>query len=72
MYQEIEIAFDKTINNYCRILNAYYPAHNNTGFTERNLTHNFVKSLESTLGNNAIAWLEAFPYTQLKVHESLS
>jgi len=59
MYKKIEMAFDKTINNYCRILNAYYPAHNNAGFTERNLTHNFVKSLESTLGDNSIYWLEA-------------
>jgi len=68
MHNAIEKAFDKTINNYCRILSAYYPEHNSTGFTERNLTHNFVKSLESTLGDNSISWLEAPLNLERKLH----
>lgn len=59
MKEKIEIAFGKTIDNYRRIFNSYYPAHNSTGFTERNLTYNFVKSLESVLGERSISWLEA-------------
>jgi hypothetical protein len=44
---------------YVQILNQYYPAHNSTGFTERNLSHNFVRALETVFVNKTIPWFEA-------------
>jgi hypothetical protein len=35
------------------IFNQYYPAHNSTGFTERNLTCNFAEALLAELGDEA-------------------
>jgi cysteine sulfinate desulfinase/cysteine desulfurase-like protein len=45
-------AFQKMHQRYCKILNNYYPAHNSNGFTERNLTNNFVYALEGVTGEN--------------------
>jgi len=63
MIREIEnslmAAFDQTMCKYRQILNNYYPAHKSTGFTERNLTNNFVRALENVLGKDAFAWFEA-------------
>jgi len=49
----------KLHERYTKILNNYYPAHNGTGFTERNLSHNFVASLEEVLGFGHLSWFEA-------------
>lgn len=55
----LEKAFDRLHKRYCKILENYYPAHGSTGFTERNLTNNFVISIEDVLGENSIFWFEA-------------
>lgn len=72
MIQKIEnammTAFDHTLRKYSQILNNYYPAHNSTGFTERNLTNNFVSGLEHALGQNAFAWYEAPLNPEQKLH----
>mgnify|MGYP006423449285 CR=1 FL=1 len=57
--QTLDKAFEKLHERYCKILENYYPAHGSTGFTERNLTSNFVFAIESILGDNSIFWLEA-------------
>lgn len=44
-------------NQYKRILYYYYPAHESTGFTERNLSVNFARAVEST-SSNAFTWYE--------------
>lgn len=59
MIENIELAFIKTIKKYHQILNSYYPSHNGTGFTERNLTNNFVNSLELSLSGSSFSWFEA-------------
>ena len=71
--QALQTAFDKTINKYSLILNNYYPAHNSTGFTERNLTCNFVNSLVEVLDDQAkdeqaFAWYEAPLSAEEKLH----
>ncbi|MBV7469320.1 hypothetical protein [Aeromonas sp. sif0611] len=68
MLKHIELAFEKTIERYSNILNSYYPAHNGTGFTERNLTNNFVSSLDRTLEGSTISWFEAPLSTTVKKH----
>lgn len=55
----LEKAFEGLHTRYCKILENYYPAHGSTGFTERNLTNNFIISIENILGENSIFWLEA-------------
>jgi hypothetical protein len=55
----LEKAFDGLHKRYCKILESYYPAHGSTGFTERNLTNNFIFSIENVLGENSIFWFEA-------------
>ncbi|PKG36975.1 hypothetical protein CXF74_21340 [Psychromonas sp. Urea-02u-13] len=55
----IKDAFIEMQSRYLKILNNYYPAHESTGFTERNLTNNFVASMEKIIGNNCISWFEA-------------
>lgn len=57
--KHIELAFENLHKRYTKILKNYYPAHGSTGFTERNLTNNFVVSLELALGENSISWFEA-------------
>jgi hypothetical protein len=64
----IQSAFQKTHPRYCKILNNYYPAHKSAGFTERNLTGNFVYCLEQLLGENAISWFEAPINLETKEH----
>ena len=64
----LQTAFDNTIYKYSLILNNYYPAHKGTGFTERNLTNNFVTSLEQVLGKQAFAWYEAPLHPDDKLH----
>ncbi len=64
----IESAFDHTLQKYTQILNNYYPAHRSTGFTERNLTNNFVSGLEHALGKEAFAWYEAPLSPEEKLH----
>ncbi|PQZ85410.1 MULTISPECIES: hypothetical protein [Pseudomonas] len=72
MIREIEnalmAAFDQTMCKYRQILNNYYPAHKSTGFTERNLTNNFVRALENELGKDAFAWFEAPLSAEEKLH----
>lgn len=68
MLENIELAFEKTIQRYNHILNSYYPAHNGTGFTERNLTNNFVNSLELALEGSTFSWFEAPMSTTVKKH----
>ena len=64
----LQTAFNETIFKYSLILNNYYPAHKSTGFTERNLTTNFVSALEEQLGKQAFAWYEAPLHTEEKLH----
>lgn len=64
----LQTAFHNTIIKYSFILNNYYPAHKSTGFTERNLTNNFVNALEQVLGNQAFAWYEAPLSAEKKLH----
>lgn len=59
MFKQLEDAFEKTYDRYFEILTNYYPAHNGTGFTERNLTHNFTISLENVLVGRSVSWFEA-------------
>lgn len=72
MIQKIEnammTAFDHTLHKYSQILNNYYPAHNSTGFTERNLTNNFATGLEHALGQDAFAWYEAPLDPEARLH----
>jgi hypothetical protein len=72
MIQKIESAlmsaFDHTLHKYTKILSSYYPAHGSTGFTERNLTNNFVSGLEQALGEDAFAWFEAPLNPKEKLH----
>lgn len=44
---------------YENVFEQYYPAHNSTGFTERNLTCNFAEALAKDLGNDSFVWYEA-------------
>lgn len=46
-------------NRYTTIFSHYYPAHGSTGFTERNLTNNFVSALESLYPGSCFSWFEA-------------
>lgn len=55
----INSAMEEMHSRYISILSQYYPAHNSTGFTERNLTNNFVFALEKTLDKECISWFEA-------------
>lgn len=59
MIDKIKKAFNGTYLRYDHILNRYYPAHNSTGFTERNLTNNFVAAMEKEIGENCVSWFEA-------------
>jgi hypothetical protein len=58
MEEILTAAFDETARRYAKIFKGYYPAHGSTGFTERNLTNNFVSSLEK-VHENCIPWFEA-------------
>jgi hypothetical protein len=64
----LEQASAKTHARYLSILNNYYPAHRGTGFTERNLTNNFVVSLQAVLGEKTISWFEAPLDIKTKTH----
>lgn len=55
----IRDAFVEMHHRYKKILNNYYPAHKSTGFTERNLTNNFVAAMEVVNESNCISWFEA-------------
>jgi hypothetical protein len=55
----IKKTFVEMQSRYINILNNYYPAHKSIGFTERNLTNNFVSSMEKVNENNCISWFEA-------------
>lgn len=55
----IRRAMEEMHSRYTTILSQYYPAHNSIGFTERNLTNNFISALEKTLGKECISWFEA-------------
>jgi hypothetical protein len=47
-------------DRYDKIFKQYYPAHDSTGFTERNLTCNYAEALIQTLNDeNAFVWYEA-------------
>lgn len=55
----LDQVMDRFYNRYSSILSQYYPAHGSTGFTERNLTNNFVSALESLDPDNCLSWFEA-------------
>ncbi|MGN4997524.1 hypothetical protein [Aeromonas sp. 61P] len=44
---------------YAHIFTSYYPAHGSTGFTERNLTNNFVSAMERVYPGTCFSWFEA-------------
>jgi hypothetical protein len=52
-------SFNKVIERYNSIFSQYYPAHDSTGFTERNLTCNFAESLKYYLGEESFIWYES-------------
>ena len=68
MINTIKSAFNGTYLRYDNILNKYYPAHKSTGFTERNLTTNFVASMEKAINGNCISWFEAPISLENKAH----
>ncbi|PSV11638.1 hypothetical protein C0W59_19075, partial [Photobacterium kishitanii] len=68
MIDKIRNGFKGTYLRYEHILNRYYPAHNSTGFTERNLTNNFVAAMEKELGLDCISWFEAPICLENKAH----
>jgi len=57
----IKQAFNENFKNrYNTIFKQYYPAHNKTGFTERNLSCNFANALIETLNDtDAFVWHDA-------------
>jgi len=55
----IDSACTRMKERYDNIFLSYYPAHDSTGFTERNLTNNFVSSFESVILGDTISWYEA-------------
>ena len=57
--EEIAAIFDCMIDSYSQIFSHYYPAHNSTGFTERNLTCNFAFAIKSLYPNDSFIWFEA-------------
>jgi hypothetical protein len=59
MINKFDSAMDGMFSRYSTILSHYYPSHDSTGFTERNLTNNFVFALEEHLGKQCISWFEA-------------
>ncbi|PSU23838.1 hypothetical protein [Photobacterium kishitanii] len=59
MINSIKNGFKDTYLRYSNILNKYYPSHGSTGFTERNLTNNFVAAMEKEIGEDCISWFEA-------------
>ena len=67
MEEILKTAFDETARRYANIFSHYYPAHGSTGFTERNLTNNFVSSLEKVHGD-CIPWFEAPIGSDYKKH----
>lgn len=50
---------DRLHKRYTHIFSNYYPAHGSTGFTERNLTNNFVSAMESLYPGSIFSWFEA-------------
>ncbi len=59
MIEQFDAICDELRARYMKILSHYYPAHGSTGFTERNLTNNFVAAFEHVIGESCIAWFEA-------------
>jgi len=47
MKTDIELVFRVLVKRYESLLNRYYPAHNSTGFTERNLSVNFAAAFQN-------------------------
>lgn len=54
---DLYAVFENYCDRYNNILQHYYPAHNSTGFTERNQTTNFAAAMEKVCGNT-LAWFE--------------
>jgi hypothetical protein len=54
----VENGFLATKNEYEKALRYYYPARENNGFTERNLTSYFVPQFLAALNEEAFAWYE--------------
>ena len=54
---DLQLVFDKYREKYARIFQGMYPAKNNTGFPERNLSVNFSKAIEA-LYPSAYSWFE--------------
>ena len=50
--------FKEMVERYKMIFSCIYPAFGKTGFTERNLTSNFVAASESVYGKDCRAWFE--------------
>jgi len=61
MIKTIKQAFNNSFKSrYQTIFNHYYPAHNKTGFTERNLSCNYANALIETLNDSdAFVWHDA-------------
>jgi len=61
MINILKEAFETSFKNrYETIFKQYYPAHNKTGFTERNLSCNYANALIETLNDsNAFIWHDA-------------
>jgi hypothetical protein len=55
---DFEPVFKGMIDRYTRIFGGIYPAYKSTGFTERNLTNNFVAAAESCFGKELMGWFE--------------
>jgi hypothetical protein len=51
-------SFLNFIDRYNLIFSQYYPAHDSTGFTERNLTCNFAESLKTLIDKDSFIWYE--------------
>lgn len=57
MKTEIDRVIENYKSRYLNIFKNYYPAHDGTGFTERNLSVNFASAFES-IHSNSFTWYE--------------
>lgn len=57
MSSDFNSIISKFHDQYKRIFHYYYPAHGSTGFTERNLSVNFARAIETT-SSDTFAWYE--------------
>lgn len=62
----IETTLSDAVKSLNASLDLFYPAYNNNGFNERNLTYHFAKEFEKR--NGACAFMEV-PYYNTKLHK---